>query len=141
MRRLLFAFVLCIIAVPAVALSTVRTSNGRTAQVAEGSASKFQCLLNHLESAGVRIGYIGGYRARGSVRSSLHPSGRAMDIDQSGRNRTSAGVRAHGDAAAAACGLIHGSVWRHADAGHFQDGGWSGKSRHHRRHYRHRHRR
>lgn len=119
--------------------ATVRARSGATAQVAAGSAGKFQCLIDRLEGSGVSIKFMGGYRAHGSVRGSLHPSGRALDINQYARNVTRPHVPAGiGNAAASACGLIHGAVWRHADGGHFQDGGWAGsrKHRHHRRHHR-----
>lgn len=101
----------------------VRASSGRTARVNPQYASRFQCLVRGLEAAGYKIDFMGGYRhskIAGTNRWSKHASGRAIDINQTGRNRVTRRLPHGATAIASACGLLHGAVWRHADAGHFE---------------------
>lgn len=99
--------------------ATVRSRSGITVHVSPAAAGALQCVVDHVERAGVRIKSMRG-TGRGTVRSSLHPSGRALDINQTGRNRTRPHVPARiANAAADACGVISGARWRHADNGHW----------------------
>lgn len=104
----------------------IRAKSGATAHVADSATSAFQCLVNGLEATGYRIHFMGGWRKHGSVRGSLHPAGLALDINQFARNVTRPHLPASATSIAQSCGLIHGAVWRNADAGHFQKGGWGG---------------
>jgi hypothetical protein len=87
----------------------------------------FQCLVNRLDRQGYPIHFMGGWRARGSVRHSLHPAGLALDINQYRRNVTRPRMPRNEIALANACGLISGAQWGWADSGHFQLGGWAGR--------------
>ena len=123
------------------AVGVVRSASGAKARVADRATSAFQCLVNALDRRGYPIHFMGGWRANGSVRASLHPAGLALDINQYGRNRTRPRMPANEIALANACGLTSGAQWANGDSGHFQLGGWSGRTRHaarrrhHRRHY------
>lgn len=140
-RLILAAAMLCaLVAMPAEA-GTVRSKSGATAHVADRAVQAFQCLVDKLDSSGYRIKFMGGWRKHGSVRRSLHPSGMALDINQYSRNVTRPRIPASATAMARACGLIHGEVWGWADAGHFQLGGWAGRSKHHRHRYARKHHR
>lgn len=108
--------------------SNVRARSGATAKVASHAAHKFQCLVDRLEAQGYQIKFMGGWRKRGSVRHSLHPAGLALDINQYSRNVVRPRMPSNEIALANACGLISGRQWRHADSGHFQVGGWGGRS-------------
>jgi hypothetical protein len=101
-------------------LSTVRASSGATACVASSAASKFQALINDLEATGYRIDFMGGWRRHGSVAESKHPAGLALDINQVGRGRVTRRLPGNATAIAARYGLLHGAVWHHSDAGHFE---------------------
>ncbi len=79
--------------------------------------------MNGLEATGYRIHFMGGYRRSkiaGTNIWSKHASGRAIDINQVGRNRVTRRLPASASGIASACGLFHGAHWRHADAGHFE---------------------
>lgn len=112
--------------------------SGATAHVSESAAGSFQCIITALEAEGYPIKFMGGWRAHGSVRGSLHPAGLALDINQTGRGQTSPRMPANEVVLANSCGLISGAQWANNDSGHFQLGGWGGGGRH--RYYR-RHRR
>lgn len=99
--------------------SHVRSRSGVSVRVHPSAVAKLQCVVNYVESAGVRIKYMRGY-GRGTVRGSLHPSGRAIDINQYARGRT----RPHINASVAAgatrtCGVVGGESWRNRDDGHW----------------------
>lgn len=115
----------------------VRSSSGATAHVAGRATGAFQCLVSALDRQGYPIRFMGGWRAHGSVRASLHPAGLALDINQYARNVTRPRMPHNEIALANSCGLISGAQWSNADSGHFQLGGWSGGGRHYasRRHY------
>lgn len=107
----------------ALAGNTVKASGGATAQVSPEYAGRFQCLVSGLEAAGYRIDFMGGYRhskIAGTGMWSKHASGKALDINQVGRNRLTRRLPASASAIASRCGLIHGAAWRNADAGHFE---------------------
>lgn len=127
MRKALFSIGLCFLAVPANA-GNIHSHSGATAQVAQAAAGAFQCLVDGLDGIGYQIHFMGGWRAHGSVRGSLHPAGLALDINQYARNVTRPRMPSAATGIASSCGLIHGAVWRNADTGHFQQGGWSGRA-------------
>ncbi|MBN9007129.1 MAG: M15 family metallopeptidase [Rhizobiales bacterium] len=108
------------------AVGIVRSVHGASARVASRATGAFQCLVSALDRQGYPIRFMGGYRAHGSVRHSLHPMGLALDINQYGRNRTQPRMPANEVALANSCGLISGAQWASRDSGHFQLGGWSG---------------
>lgn len=109
------------------AAGIVRSKSGASAHVAPAAAGAFQCLIDRLDAQGYPIRFMGGYRARGSVRGSLHPTGLALDINQTARNRTRPKMPGNEVALANACGLVSGRQWhRSPDSGHFQRGGWKG---------------
>jgi hypothetical protein len=102
-------------------LSMVRAHSGATACVASRAVAAFQSFVNALEATGYRIDFMGGWRAHGSCRAcNMHPRGLAIDINQTGRNRVTRRLPAGVTALAAQYGLLHGAVWDHADAGHFE---------------------
>lgn len=111
------------------AVGVVRSASGATAHVASHATSAFQCLVDELDRQGYPIHFMGGWRAYGSVRRSLHPAGLALDINQYARNRTRPRMPNNEIALANACGLISGAQWANGDSGHFQFGGWSGHGR------------
>jgi hypothetical protein len=113
---------------------TVRAKSGATARVADGATSNFQCLVSKLEGQGYPVKFMRGY-GHGTVRGSLHPSGMALDVNQTARGRTTPRMPHNEISLAASCGLLSGAVWRNNDSGHFQKGGYSGR-RHARRHRR-----
>jgi hypothetical protein len=108
----------------------VRSSSGATAHVASRATGAFQCLVSALDRQGYPIRFMGGWRAHGSVRASLHPAGLALDINQYARNVTRPRMPHNEIALANSCGLISGAQWANSDSGHFQLGGWSGGGRH-----------
>lgn len=111
------------------AAGVVRSMSGATARVAYRATDAFQCLVSALDQQGYPIKFMGGLRAHGSVRASLHPAGLALDINQYSRNVTRPRMPHNEIALANACGLISGSQWTSRDSGHFQLGGWSGDGR------------
>lgn len=119
------------------AAGVVRSASGAVAHVAPVAAARFQCFVDRLERQGYPIRFMGGWRAHGSVRHSLHPSGLALDINQIGRNRTRPRMPGNEIALAQGCGLVAGAQWRGSpDSGHVQIGGWTGRrERRHRAHY------
>lgn len=112
---------------------TVRSKSGASATVADSVVPTFQCLINELDLQRYPIKNMRGC-GKGSVRGSLHPSCKALDINQTHRNVTVPRMPKNEIALANGCGLISGAQWhRRPDSGHFQFGGWSGTpARHHR---------
>lgn len=98
---------------------------GVTTTVAPGAAGPLQCVLDALQTRGYPVRFIRGH-GRGSVRGSLHPSGHALDVNQTARGRTTPPMPSDEVALARACGAISGASWRNNDSGHFQVGGWDG---------------
>lgn len=97
----------------------VRSKSGVVIKVAPSARAALQCVVDFVERSGVRVKYMRGY-GRGTVRASLHPSGRAIDINQYARNRTKPSVpRSVSNAAADHCGVISGARWGYADNGHW----------------------
>jgi hypothetical protein len=119
MLRLRAAALALALVLPNAAQATmVRSTSGAKANVAPSSAPKFQCLVTALDRAGYKIKFMGGYGKR--PNHSKHPSGHALDINQTARNRVIARFPSNINALAADCGLFHGAQWRRADAGHFE---------------------
>src|SRR5262245_12473081 len=99
--------------------ATVCSSNKICVRVAPEARAKLQCVVDHVERAGVRVKSMRGY-GRGTVRGSRHPSGHAIDINQTARGRTKPHVpRQVANAAGRACGVVSGGTWRHDDTGHW----------------------
>lgn len=99
--------------------ATVRSKSGVAVQVTPAAREALQCIVDYVESAGVKITAMRGY-GRGTVRASLHPGGKALDINQTHRDVTSPKVpRSISNAAADRCGVISGARWGYADNGHW----------------------
>lgn len=99
--------------------ATVKSRSGVSVRVHPSAAGPFQCVINHLESNGVRIKFMRGY-GRGSVQGSRHPAGKGLDINQTARNVTRPHVPVHlANAAADKCGVVSGARWRWRDNGHW----------------------
>ena len=101
----------------------VKSKSGATARVNPTAQKRFQCLINKLDDSGYKIEFMGGYGSRPN-NYSLHPSGRALDIDQVARGRLVRGKHypksVNINQAARKCGLLHGAEWADSDYGHFQ---------------------
>jgi hypothetical protein len=114
----LVAVALAMFCSPALA-ATICARSGVCVRVAPAAAHKLQCIINHVEAAGVKIKAMRGI-GRGTVRRSRHPAGMALDINQTARGRTSPHVPGRvSDAAGSACGVISGNRWRSNDNGHW----------------------
>lgn len=99
--------------------AVVRSSTGIVVRVAPSARAALQCVVDHVERAGVKVKSMRGY-GRGSVAASVHPVGMALDINQTARNRTSPHVPpAVSNAAADKCGVISGARWAWKDNGHW----------------------
>lgn len=97
----------------------VRSKSGVTVRVNPSARAALQCVVNYVENAGVKIKFMRGYGA-GTVRGSMHPGGRALDINQTARDVTRPRVpRSVSNAAADNCGVISGARWGYADNGHW----------------------
>jgi len=124
--RALAIIILFVIATPAHS-ANVTFGKGKRISVNPKAAAAFQSLIDWLQENGYKIQFARGY-GRGTVRQSLHPSGMAMDINQTGRNRVTRAYPPGTTEKAASLGIFHGSKWPHSpDYGHFQIGGWQGK--------------
>lgn len=109
-------------------MTTIRAQSGATAVVAKASAPKFQALVDKLEESGTKIKFMGGLRKTkiaGTRIWSKHASGNAIDVCQVARNRVTCSLPSNATQIAASVGLLHGAVWRHPDAGHFEVTGGS----------------
>jgi hypothetical protein len=93
-------------------------SNGVSTSVNPVALPKFQCLIAGLEQVGYHIVTLGGYGQRPNP--SAHPTGCALDVNQTARNRTLRPLPANATAIAHKCGLVHGAEWRNPDGGHFE---------------------
>lgn len=99
--------------------ATVRSRSGVRIKVAPSARLALQCVVDYVESRGIRIKAMRGY-GRGTVAASLHPSGRALDINQIARDVTRPVVpRSISNAAADKCGVTSGARWGYADNGHW----------------------
>jgi hypothetical protein len=101
---------------------TVTSRSGVKVRVAASARAALQCVVDQVEAAGVRIKFMRGI-GPGTVKGSMHPGGRAIDINQLSRNVTRPAVpRAVSNAAADRCGVISGARWSYADNGHWNLG-------------------
>lgn len=97
----------------------VVAKSGARASVSIAAKPHFVCLIEKLEATGYKIDFMGGYAERGN--SSAHPTGNALDINQTGRNVITRRLPAGVSQMASACGLVHGGGWlSHPDQGHFE---------------------
>lgn len=97
----------------------VASRSGIRVRVNASARAALQCVVDHVEASGVRIKAMRGY-GPGTVRGSLHPGGRAIDINQTARDVTRPAVpRAVANAAADRCGVVSGARWSYADNGHW----------------------
>jgi len=113
-----------------VPLSSIALPGGRNVRVASDAAPAFRGFLQDLAAAGAPLSDIGGYNYRniaGTNRLSEHASGRAIDIDQQGRNVVSPAFRQWARQNADLLrnltrkyGLVSGGDWRNPDFGHFE---------------------
>lgn len=130
-----WASVFALFFVTAAHAGTVHSQTGAFATVADNSVASFQCLINQLELQRYPIKDMRGC-GKGSVKGSLHPTCRALDINQKRRNVTVPRMPSNEIALAKVCGLVAGAQWpRRPDSGHFQYGGWDGTQVKHRRMY------
>ena len=98
---------------------TVTSKSGVKVRVASSARAALQCVVDHVEAAGVKIKYMRGV-GRGTVRGSRHPAGFALDINQTARDVTRPHVpRAVSNAAADKCGVVSGARWSYSDNGHW----------------------
>jgi Phage-related minor tail protein len=104
--------------------TTVVTSpSGRKFRVAPEFAPNFQGFLNDYENAGGRAGPESGGLNTRPGNASYHPLGRAIDLNQTGRNQRGGGTTlgvATENALAEKWGLRSGANFRRPDAGHFE---------------------
>ena len=105
----------------------IRSASGAVAHVASRAMGAFQCLVNKLDTQGYPVKFMGGWRAHGSVRGSLHPAGLALDVNQIRRNATRPAMPSNEIELANSCGLVSGAQWANSDSGHFQVGGRTGR--------------
>lgn len=112
--------------------------SGATASVSAHAQPHFQCLVDKLEAAGYRIAFMGGYARRSNP--SAHPTGNAVDINQTGFGQV---IRRFPDGLeemCRACGVYNGAHF--GDIGHFEMPGKYGYvnvgRRYASRHWRHR---
>lgn len=100
----------------------VCSKSGHCVRVSPSARSALQCVVTYVEARGVKIKAMRGY-GRGTVRGSLHPAGKALDINQTARDVTRPHVpRAISNAAADQCGVTSGARWHDADNGHWNLG-------------------
>lgn len=110
--------VLLVLTMPA-AGTEVRSHSGIAVRVAPSARKALQCVIDFVEQHGVRIMALRGY-GPGTVAGSLHPAGKALDINQYARDRTRPGVpRRVSNLAGDKCGVVSGARWRDADNGHW----------------------
>ena len=102
---------------PKVDLTEIKTSSGKTTQVAKQYASQFQGFINDLEKLGYKINVIGGYANRMNVNDptqlSKHAYGAAIDInpEQNPNKSTTTDLPKETATLAAKWGLGWGMNW------------------------------
>lgn len=114
-------------------LVTVKTEGGKSVRVNKQSAPYFLGFLNDLEKAGAPINSIGGHNVRpiaGSNKWSQHAYGNAIDVNMTGRNVTTGGLKKWADdnpeklaEIEKRYGMVSGAKWRNPDFGHWEWGG------------------
>ncbi|HXT99567.1 MAG TPA: hypothetical protein VN903_01155, partial [Polyangia bacterium] len=104
-------------------MTTITSPSGRKFRVASEFAPNFQGFINEYENQGGVIGPASGGLSERPGNASYHPLGRAIDVNQIGRNIRSGGTTLPVDeenAMAARWGLYPGSRFSNPDAGHFE---------------------
>ena len=111
-------------------LETITTAGGHSVTVSAAAAKRFRGFLEGLEQAGAPITSLGGYNARtiaGTNKWSEHAFGRAIDVDQSGRDKVTKEFRAWALANADTLrqleeqyGIKSGGDFSRPDFGHFE---------------------
>lgn len=103
--------------------SIITAPSGAKFRVATEFAPNFQGFLNDYEAEGGRIGPNSGGLSGRPGNASYHPLGRAIDVNQIGRNIRKGGVSLsveQENEIARRHGLRPGSTFRSPDAGHFE---------------------
>lgn len=90
--------------------------SGARASVSAVARPHFQCLVDRLEAAGYRIDFMGGFARRSNP--SAHPTGNAVDINQTGFGRVTRRFPGNVEAMCQACGVYSGGHF--GDYGHFE---------------------
>jgi len=90
--------------------------SGARASVSAAALPHFRCLVDRLEAAGYRIQFMGGFGRRNGP--SAHPTGNALDINQTARGRVTRAFPAGLEAMCAVCGVYSGAHF--GDYGHFE---------------------
>jgi len=125
-----YTFMMALLAVTVTASiaqgAEIKSSSGARASVSAQYAGKFQALITWLDNHGYKIRFMGGYRPGKCWSGGMHPCGKAIDINQTGRGRIVASFPAGVDEYARTLGLVPGSGWCNQDRGHFQVGGHDG---------------
>src|SRR5277367_5305884 len=85
MIRLLTAALCAVVLTASANAATVSSNNGHHASVSGAFQPHAQCLINKLEHAGYRIDFMTGFASRSNP--SAHPTGNAIDINQTGFGR------------------------------------------------------
>lgn len=99
--------------------AVVASRSGIRVRVNPSARAALQCVVDHVEAAGVRIKFMRGY-GPGTVPGSQHPPGRAIDINQLARDVTRPSVPRHvSNTAADRCGVVSGARWSYRDNGHW----------------------
>jgi hypothetical protein len=112
--------------------AVVSSRSGIRVRVSPTARPKLQCVVDYIEGRGIRIAAMRGY-GKGTVRASLHPSGQALDINQTGRDRTSPHIPvALANAAGLHCDVVSGGTWGNRDTGHWNMAGRARYARQHR---------
>ena len=97
----------------------VEHSHGNGSAVASLSSifrPRAQCLINRLEAAGYKIDFMGGRAGRSGP--SAHPTGNAIDINQTGFGRVTRRFPGNLEEMCHACGVYSGAHF--GDYGHFE---------------------
>lgn len=113
-------------------LTTITTKGGKQVTVAADAAERLKGFLDALESEGAPIQTVGGYNKRkifGTDKWSEHASGRAVDINQSGRDKVTEDFRKwvelHQEFLRRTMqkyGIVSGGDFKNPDLGHFELG-------------------
>jgi hypothetical protein len=116
MKRLAIILTLCFVPVCAAYAAIVTSSSGRHASVSSAFQPHAQCFIRKLDAAGYHIKFMTGYAKRSNV--SAHPTGNAIDINQTGFGRVTHRFPAGYLQMASECGVYSGSHF--GDYGHFE---------------------
>lgn len=92
------------------------SQSGKRASVSAVALPHFQCLLAKLEGAGYRVDFMGGFGPRSNP--SAHPTGNALDINQTGFGRVTRRFPGNIEEMCNACGVYSGAHF--GDYGHFE---------------------